>query len=137
MKYLYLLAFYLLPVITFAQTGGGDNSGNATGGGDQQPNATGGGDGGNVSVTIENPLGDKTIQDFFLDLLDVLLVFALPIIVFFIIYAGFLYVTARGNAEQVKIASRALLYSVLGGVIILGARLILALIQGTVESIVV
>ncbi|MAZ56899.1 hypothetical protein CL653_03845 [bacterium] len=108
----------------------GDTTGSGARDGDMAGDATG------ASVGIKNPLGDKTIQDFFLDLLDVLLVFALPIIVFFIIYSGFLYVTARGNAVQIKTASRALLYSVLGGVIILGARLILAVIQGTVDSFV-
>ena len=52
----------------------------------------------------------------------------------YIIYAGFLYVTARGNETQVSNASRALLYAVIGGVIILGANIILAVISGTVNA---
>ncbi len=88
-----------------------------------------------TSVRLENPLGEKTLTQFFLDLLQVVLIFAVPIIVFFIIYAGFLYVTARGNQEQVTKATRALGYAILGGVIILGAQVILTVIQGTVAAV--
>ncbi len=57
-------------------------------------------------------------------LLDVLLVFAVPFTVLYIMYAGFLYVTAQGNPGKIEAAHRALLWSVVGGVVILGARLI-------------
>ncbi|NBC29381.1 MAG: hypothetical protein GVY29_05245, partial [Spirochaetes bacterium] len=72
-------------------------------------------------VALENPLDFDTIPELLLAILNVIIVIAVPIIVFFIIYAGFLYVTARGNAEQTRTATRALTYAVIGGVIILGA----------------
>lgn len=71
---------------------------------------------------------------FLQDLLNVIMVFAVPLIVFMIIYAGFTYVMGRGNPGEVQKASRALLYAVIGGVIILGANIILAVIQGTVDA---
>ena len=86
-------------------------------------------------VTIESPLRAQSIQALFIDLINVVLVFATPIIVFFIIYAGFLYVTARGDTGQVGKATNALLYAVIGGVLILGAFVILRIIEGTVRSI--
>jgi hypothetical protein len=52
-----------------------------------------------------------------------------------IIYSGFLYVMARGSEEQVTKATRALTYAVLGGLIILGAELILQVVQGTVSQL--
>jgi len=52
-----------------------------------------------------------------------------------IIYAGFQYVMARGSEEQVTKATRSLTYAVLGGLIILGAELILRVIQGTVSQL--
>ena len=67
-------------------------------------------------------------------ILDVILVFAVPLIVFMIIYAGFMYVTARGNENQVGKASKALMYAVVGGMIILGAKVIMLVIQGTVDA---
>lgn len=73
-------------------------------------------------------------MEFIQDILDVILIFAVPLIVFFIIYAGFNYVMARGNPGKVADASRALLYAVIGGVIILGAYVILEVISGTIDA---
>lgn len=96
--------------------------------------ADGGGGGGAGSISIENPLAADSITDFFLLLIRILLIFAIPIIVFFIIYAGFLMVTAQGNQEQITTAKRAFVYALIGGLLILGAELILTVIQGTVNS---
>lgn len=67
-------------------------------------------------------------------ILEVIMIFAVPLIVFMIIYAGFMYVTARGNPSQVSKAHNALLYAVVGGVLILGSWVILEVIQGTVDA---
>lgn len=83
---------------------------------------------------LENPLGEATLTSFLQDLLGVIMVFAIPLIVFMIIYAGFNYVMAKGDATKVKKAHLALLYAVIGGVIIIGANAILAVIQGTVDA---
>ena len=67
-------------------------------------------------------------------ILEIVLVFSIPIIVFFIIYAGFLYVKARGNPEQLAQANQALLFALIGGVIVLGGFAIVAIITSIVES---
>jgi hypothetical protein len=100
------------------------------GGGSTVPPPTGGGS----SVGLTNPLKSPTLMGFLQELLDVIMVFAIPLIVFMIIYAGFMYVTAQGDAGKVKTAHHALLYAVIGGVIILGANVILAVIEGTVDA---
>jgi len=86
---------------------------------------------------LNNPLREdvSSIPDLFNIILDIVMIFAIPIIVFFIIYAGFLYVTARGNVDTVQKAHRAILYSLLGAVIILGAKALMVIISGTVDSI--
>ena len=108
-------------------------SGTSTGGGGV---STGGG--GVVTPTgsgkITNPLQSQDIPEFLLKIIDVLLVFALPLIILYIMYAGYLFVTAAGNAEKVTGAKNALLWSVVGGVIVLGARLIISVIQGTITA---
>jgi len=86
------------------------------------------------SVTLVNPLKAQTISQFLIDLIDVLLVFALPLIVLFIMYAGFLYVTAQGNPGKITTAHTALLWAVVGGVIVLGAKLIVTVIEGTINA---
>ncbi|MFM2374654.1 MAG: hypothetical protein RLZZ234_649 [Candidatus Parcubacteria bacterium] len=90
---------------------------------------------GGSGTTLCNPLSFGSFGEFFIALIDILILFAIPIIVLMIIYAGFLYVMARGSEEQVTKASRALTYAVLGGLLILGAELILKIIQGTVSQL--
>lgn len=112
-----------------AQPGTGINTGGSGGGSATSCDGSSSG-----SITICNPLRADSITDFFFAIIEILLIFAIPLIVFFIIYAGFLMVTAQGSQEQIMQGKRALLYAVIGGLLILGARLILAVIQGTVDS---
>lgn len=95
------------------------------------PGRTPGGGG----VQLTNPLKSDSLTEFFSDLLEVVMVFAIPLIVFFIIFAGFQYVMARGNPAKIETANRALLFAVIGGVIILGAWAILEVISGTVDAL--
>ena len=89
-----------------------------------------------TSASIDNPLGEgTTLTKLFKGIIDAILVLAIPIIVFFIIYAGFLYVTARGNTEQISTAHKALLYAIIGGVLILGASTLLDVIEGTIKGL--
>jgi len=81
-----------------------------------------------------NPLQSQTIPEFLLKIIDVLLVFALPFIILYIMYAGFLFVTAQGDSGQIQTARTALLWAVVGGVIVLGARIIIGVIQGTIQA---
>ncbi len=87
-----------------------------------------------TSVELENPLEVSTITELLEALLGVVVVLATPIIVFFIIYSGFLYVTAQGNPEQIKQASRSLTYAIIGGVIVIGAFAIATIVKNLVDS---
>lgn len=73
------------------------------------------------TVTLTNYLNVTTIEELLEAILTILITLATPIIIFFIIYGGYLYVTARGNPEQIKTATTALTYAIIGGVIIIGA----------------
>lgn len=96
------------------------------------------GDGGGVinegSRSIINPIKSESIDEFLLKIIDVILIFALPIIILFIMYAGFLFVTARGEEQQISTARKALLWAIIGGVVVLGARLIISVIDGTIRA---
>lgn len=135
MKKITFLALYfvlLVPGFVLGQSnsGSGQTVPGATGGAGQTvPSGSGG-------IKIPNPLeGTSTIAALFKTLLEILLIFAVPIVVFFIILAGFKYVTASGNTTKVEEAHRALLYAVIGGVLILGASVLIDVIQGTVDAV--
>lgn len=85
------------------------------------------------SIKTFNPLGESSLYGIANAILDILMVFAVPIILFFIVWAGFLYVTAGGKEDQITKATKALMYAVIGGVIILGAKVLLEVITNTVN----
>jgi hypothetical protein len=123
----FLFVLLLMPVVIYAQSG--SQGGNSSNSGSQGGNSSGA-----SSVTLINPLGEQSLIDFFFELLDAILVFAVPIIVFFIILAGFSYVMARGNPGKIGTAHNALLYAIIGGVLILGAYVIFNVIAGTIDA---
>lgn len=74
-----------------------------------------------IKFSICSPLAFNSMEDFLVAILNILIIIATPIVVLAIIYAGFLYVTAQGNVEQTQKATRALTYSIIGGILIIGA----------------
>lgn len=76
----------------------------------------------------------STAEELLTTILEIVVILATPFIVFFIIYAGFLYVTARGNAEQITQANRALTYAIIGGVIIIGSVAIATIVKNIVSA---
>jgi hypothetical protein len=60
---------------------------------------------------------------------------AVPIITVFIVYSGFLFVTAQGNQAKLETAKRNFLYSVLGALLILAAWVLAQIIGSTVSEL--
>lgn len=87
------------------------------------------------SFQLQNPLNVGSIEELLRLILDIVVIFATPIVVFFVIYSGFLFVTAQGNEERLKKAKTAFLWTIIGGLIVLGASTILTVIIGTIRSI--
>lgn len=87
-----------------------------------------------LQFTFQNPLKFTSIEQLLLAILNIVIIIAVPIVILFIIYAGFLYVTARGNATQVQDATRALTFAVIGGVLIIGAVAIAQIIANLVNA---
>jgi hypothetical protein len=55
--------------------------------------------------------------------------------VIYIILAGFKFVTAQGDVKKIEDARRALLYGAIGAAIVLGAWVIVQVIQTTINSL--
>lgn len=106
-----VIAYAFLPVVTFAQL-----------------------EGAGISYKLTSFIKVDSIEGLLSAILSIFIVIATPIIVLYIIYAGFLYVTARGNAEQIKTATTALTYAIIGGVIIIGSVAISVIFKNIVDS---
>jgi hypothetical protein len=122
-----------------AANGGGGGNTNSTGGNTNSTggntNSTGGNTNPGTPGKIVNPLKSQTIEQFLLAIIDIVLIFLLPLIVFFIIYGGFLLTTARGDTGQIEKGKGTLTWAVIGGVVVLGAREIIAIIKNTVDTL--
>ena len=90
-----------------------------------------------VQTTINNPLGPdlKTIPDFIYALIKIVMYVGVPIVALAIIYTGFLFVTAQGDEKKLTEAKKAIVNTLIGAVILLGAFVIANAIKGTVDDI--
>ena len=68
-------------------------------------------------------------------LLSIFLAIGTPIAVLFLVYAGFMFVMARGNAHELETAKRNIVHVILGICIFLGAWLMGQVIANTINAI--
>lgn len=87
------------------------------------------------SAKITNPLDAENIGEFLLDIVGVITTLAVPVIAIMIIYTGFLFVTAGGNEDKIETAKDTAMYVAIGAAIILGAELIITVLENTASSI--
>lgn len=87
-------------------------------------------------MTLDNPLGNTdSINGLIKKILEGVIKIGLPLIAIAIIYSGFLFVTAQGKPGDIEKAKSALLYTLIGAAILLGAWAIAQLISETVLSL--
>lgn len=86
-----------------------------------------------------NPItygGITSVSDLLLALVDLIFLIGVPIIVIFIIYSGFLFVTAGDNDAQITKARTTFKWTMLGALVLLGAKAIAAAVQATITSLI-
>jgi hypothetical protein len=87
-------------------------------------------------TSLVNPLrGIDTFEELLARILEAVVRIGAIFLTAAIIWVGFLFVAARGNEEKLKNARKALMYAVIGGLILLGAQAIASVIQSTVGSL--
>lgn len=90
-----------------------------------------------INTGIKNPLGNdiKDLPSFIEAILNIVLVVGVPLVTLAIIYTGFLFVQAQGNAEKLSEAKKAFVYVIIGATLLLGSFVIAKAIKGTVDEI--
>jgi len=89
-----------------------------------------------ASAALENPLSFDTIENFVEGALRAFVYIALPILAFFFVYAGFLFIKAQGNEGGLSKAKDNFKNVVIGAILILGAWVFATLIANTVSQLV-
>lgn len=84
---------------------------------------------------LENPLNASSIAELLTVVLDAVIRLGTLFLILMLVYVGFLFVAAQGKEEKIRDARSALMWTVIGGLILLGAQTISLVIQATVEAL--
>jgi len=83
---------------------------------------------------LTNPLNACSISQLVESIAALAAKIGIPIAAIFIIYSGLLFVTARGNEEQLKKAKTNFMWAMIGTAILLGAWVIAKAISETIKG---
>ncbi len=90
---------------------------------------------GNTMFVLQNPLNANNFCGLLKLIFNAVLALGIPVAMFFIVYAGFLFIVARGSPDKLKAARMNLLYVVIGIGIFLGAWFLSQIIVNTINAI--
>lgn len=111
LKYIYIFIALSLPLSSFAQNNV-------------------------ITATIENPLqGTNSIFGLVAKVLEFVVKIGTVIVVFAIIWTGFLFIKAQGAPDKIKEAKNAFMWTVIGGVILIGAQVLSGVICNTTREL--
>jgi hypothetical protein len=82
-----------------------------------------------------NPLKATSLEGLLVDILAFIARLGFIVVVVMIIWVGFMFVKAQGNPSEIETAKKALLWTIVGGLILIGAQAIAMLVQATAASL--
>ncbi|MDR3548863.1 MAG: TrbC/VirB2 family protein [Candidatus Pacebacteria bacterium] len=82
-----------------------------------------------------NPLNVTSLPNLLSEILTYVQTLGGIALTIMLVYTGFLFVSARGNAEKLSQARSALLWTVVGGLLLLGASALATVITSTVSTL--
>lgn len=129
----FLIAIFAVPLVVSAQAQTGTEKPGLQ---QQVGTAKPGNSGVTENVNLENPFTPKSFDQLIGLLLDILIKVGTLLAFVFIIYSGFLFVTAGGSEDQINKAKSTFLWTIIGVAIVLGAKAIQVLITGTVTNVI-
>ena len=90
-----------------------------------------------TNITLINPLGPGTtnIEQFLNDILAFVIRIGTVVVILMLVYVGYLFVVARGEPGKITEARAALLWTVVGALVLLGAQVIAIGIEATVQAL--
>lgn len=89
-----------------------------------------------ITGTITPPLADVGLKELLIRILDrVVIRIGAIIAILSLIYSGYLFVSATGDPGKVSKAREHFTWTIVGIVILLGAKAIVVLVTGTIESV--
>ncbi len=87
------------------------------------------------AAMLTNPIHTTDLSAFLAKILQVVAIIAGPIIVLFLVYVGFLFVSSQGNPEKLKEAKNYFFWAIVGALLVLGAEALSIAISRTIAQL--
>ncbi|MBI5045461.1 MAG: hypothetical protein HZC14_00390 [Candidatus Niyogibacteria bacterium] len=88
-----------------------------------------------LAAPLANPLQINSISELVNKVANIVMAIGIPVAAVFIIYAGFLFVTAQGSEEQIKKAKTTLYWTIIGTALLVGAKVIATALETTIKNL--
>ena len=88
-----------------------------------------------LKISFQNPLKSDSIKDVLTSFFDIIIELGAIAVTLAIIYSGFLFVMAQGKPEDLKKARTIFYWTIIGGLVLLGAQVISSIIQTTIKQL--
>lgn len=86
-------------------------------------------------IKFQSPIASKSVAEVLTKFFEILVQIGAVAVTLAIVYAGFLFVVARGNPEQLSKAKTTLYWTIIGAMILLGAQVIASVIQNSIKGL--
>ena len=86
--------------------------------------------------TLKSPFAFETVAQLVSKILLIVVKVGWVLAFFFLIWSGFLFVTAAGSEEKLKTAKDTFVWTIVGSCIVLGAQVLSKVIETTVKNVV-
>lgn len=115
---------------------------NTSGGNISAPTQTSGGNPVGQNIRLINPLNtgecapnENCLLNFLNKILEFVIRIGTVVVILMMVYVGYLFVVAQGKEEKIREARQALLWTVVGALILLGSQAIAKGIEATVKAL--
>ena len=88
-----------------------------------------------ITERINNPIESTDFFALMHKLYRGVMMIIIPILVLFIVYSGFMFVSSQGNSEKLNKAKQNAKYATFGIAIILGAEIILSVVESFINAL--
>lgn len=89
-----------------------------------------------ATYAVTNPLGNNaTFCSLIKQVINAAMIIGVPIAILLVVYAGFKFVMAQGNTENLAKARTNFFYTIIGILIFFGAGLIADVLIGTLQAV--
>lgn len=90
---------------------------------------------GKLEIEFKSPIKIQSISAVMLSFFKVLIELGAVAVTLAIVYAGLLFVAAKGNPEQLNKAKTTLFWTIIGSLVLLGSQVIATIITNTVKQL--